>query len=1001
MSRRFLATPGVVVIALCARLAAQYSEPVLVFEAASGRPSAGQVEEDGPGALPPPGDDLDLSPVVVVPKLGPGGGSSYTILEVPGGDPIIVPISLFTSGLDPGQSSSGLDFDNDLSEDFVTANGDGTLTLMLGDDDLGAINLAGPGGTITIPGADGLHRVVTGQLDGLHGVDLVVASDDSVWVLLANATGGFDAPATPAIVLLPGQELQDLALGDIDGDADLDLALATGQDSGATTSGAVAVHPWTGGGFQPSPSQAFASIPGQAVAAVVLGDLNGDAFADALVTTHEFVSNTVQRGYVRVYVNSGAGFPSGGPPPGFSYMVPSSIGAVPTFGALGDVDGDLDLDALFTTNDSVAYPPGTFDPFTPSISLVHVTNSLTPSGGGVAFTKQATRFSGKAQDPILVDFDDQPPGPLPPPGDGTNSDADTDLDLVLVWCVNQGAGTPVSDEGGKATYIAALVNVGGAFEELPPDPVPADDAPGDGDSGQLDDLTIGGEAADIVEPNDSADTLTIALGAGDGTFPTTFDLPGIAPPAPFGYAGGPQVARLAAFDADGHLDSVVYSEFDGPGDVDSGLTLLAGDGSGELLSTDELSLAHGGAMAPGDFDGDGETDIVVTQHLGAAAPQTIEVHTGDGTVHFSGTTLVFTPDPDVFLLGGIDIADVDGDLDLDVVMTYLQGAEVGSPAPPRGGTPPLPPQPINKVGLALLRGDGAGGGAIELQPWFSGVAPTPDVESLALGDISGDGELDVAVGLRTGELWYATGDGSGTFSIQVIDTESADTGGGSLALGDVDCDGRLDIVSCKGEVAGQAVVQVHMSSGTNDFEVTEIGGWGPADDDGGTRPLLLDANADGALDLGVAHPNGKVTLLLSQLQSLASGNGGKPGSGGFTPKLGGEGCTTPGGLFTLRLTGGLGGAYGALIVGSPPDPAGWIDFTGIWLTLPVVLGGSGAGNGTWEISVYMPDDPALLDPLNLLHTLVFQVWFKDAGATTFKPFSLSASNGLLFTFVST
>jgi hypothetical protein len=983
-------------LVLAAGAAAQYSEPLLVFEADAGRPSAGQVEEDGPGPLPPPGDDLDLSPVVVVPKKGSSGGTAYTIIEVPGSNPIVVPLSTFFTGLLPGHSASGLDIDGDLSDDFVTANDDASVTLMLGDDVQGAVNVSGPGGTVGVPGGEGLRRVVAGQLDGLLGEDLVVASDDAVWVLLANLAGGFDAPAAPALTLAPGQELQDLALGDVDGDLDLDLAVATGQDAGFATSGAVAIHPWTGSGFLPTPSQTFAAIPGQAVASVLLGDLNGDAFADALVTTHEFVSSGFQRGFVRVYVNSGAGFPPGAPPAGFSFTVTSSIGAMPTFGALGDVDGDLDLDAVFTSNDSVAYPPGSFSQYTPPVVLVHVTNALTPTGGGVTFTKVATRFAGKAQDPILVDFDDQPPPGPAPPGDGSNTDADTDLDLVLVWTVDKGAGTPVSDEGGVATYIAALLNVGGSFAELPPDPVPGDDAPGDGDTGQLDDLAVDGGAQDFVEPNDTADTLTIALGAGDGTFPTTFDLPGIAPPAPIGYSGGPQSARLSAFDADGHLDGVVYSQFAAPGDVDGGLTLLAGDGWGELLPTDELSLAHGGAMAPGDFDGDGNTDVVVTQHLGAAAPQTIEVHAGDGTVHFAGTTLVFTPDPDVTLLGGLELADVDGDLDLDAVTTYLQGA-TGGPAPPRGAAPP--PVPSNKAGLLLVRGDGAGGGSIELQSWFSGVFPTPDVESLALGDISGDGELDVAVGLRTGELWYATGDGTGAFAIQSIDSESADTGGGSLALGDVDCDGRLDIVSCKGVAAGQAVVQVHLSGGGNDFEVREIGGWCPADDDGGTRPLLFDADGDGALDLGIAHPNGKITVLTSQLQSLALGNGGKAGSGGITPVLGGEGCTTPGGLFTLRLTQGLGGTWGVLVVGSPPDPPGWLDYSGVWLTLPVALGGSGPGNGSWEISVYMPDDPVLLNPLNPLHVLAFQILLKDAGATSAKPFSISASNGLLFTFV--
>lgn len=120
---------------------------------------------------------------------------------------------------------------------------------------------------------------------------------------------------------------------------------------------------------------------------------------------------------------------------------------------------------------------------------------------------------------------------------------------------------------------------------------------------------------------------------------------------------------------------------------------------------------------------------------------------------------------------------------------------------------------------------------------------------------------------------------------------------------------------------------------------------------------------------------------------------GKPGTGGLTPQMSGSGMPFPGNVPLLNVSNGLGGAAGALFVGSGqgsiPAMGGTLLVWPLALAnpLPLVLGGTpgtpGVGSTTFPLTV--PLNPSLVGAL-----LTFQALFLDPGATV----GISMTNGL-------
>ncbi|MFN8422414.1 MAG: FG-GAP-like repeat-containing protein [Anaerolineae bacterium] len=145
---------------------------------------------------------------------------------------------------------------------------------------------------------------------------------DEVWL---NNGAGIFSDSGQRLGNDPGRAV---ALGDLDGDGDLDAFVANGADPNATPPGRPnKVWRNNGSGRYSDTGQRLGASDS---AAVALGDVDGDGDADAVVGNDGAASEVWRNGGVGFFADSGQRSPS----------ATSDV-------ALGDVDGDRDLDIWF------------------------------------------------------------------------------------------------------------------------------------------------------------------------------------------------------------------------------------------------------------------------------------------------------------------------------------------------------------------------------------------------------------------------------------------------------------------------------------------------------------------------------------------------------------------------------------------------------------------------------------------------------------------------------
>jgi VCBS repeat protein len=282
-------------------------------------------------------------------------------------------------------------------------------------------------------------------------------------------------------------------------------------------------------------------------------------------------------------------------------------------------------------------------------------------------------------------------------------------------------------------------------------------------------------------------------------------------PAPrYSVGHRPQSVAVGDFNGDGREDVVTASS----DSVD--VTVLLGNGDGTFESGRPIHLIYDSAraVAVGDLDEDRHQDIVaVFEHSGRAA---LFLGIGDGT---------FTPGQywSLGYYGFVDpvavaVGDFDGDGNPDVVsadygidaVTVLSGTGRGVfqnlTQYPVGRQPrSLTPGDFNGDGLqdlittneisddvTVLLADGAGGFA----PGLS-VAVGDRPTSAAVGDFNGDGHLDMATDSSAGGLTVFLGRGDGSFGAGTFYPLGVSVG--AVSADDFDGDGNQDLVSRGGD----------------------------------------------------------------------------------------------------------------------------------------------------------------------------------------------------------
>jgi hypothetical protein len=333
---------------------------------------------------------------------------------------------------------------------------------------------------------------------------------------------------------------------------------------------------------------------------------------------------------------------------------------------------------------------------------------------------------------------------------------------------------------------------------------------------------------DLIVANERSDNVTILLGDGKGGFAP-------APGSPFPAGHSPNDVALGDFNRDGRLD-VAFANHE-----KKYLTVLLGDGRGGLVPAPHSPFAvevrpHTHGVATGDFDGDGNLDLV-TESWGT---DQVEVLFGDGTGGFRLPGTFFSVGKHPYQR--LRVADLNGDGKADIITTNLEGDDV-----------------------TILLADGRG--TFRQAPG----SPFPCGDSpfnLAVGDVNGDGKLDLAIVNSPGStsdrrgrdgLTILLGDGAGGFHMLAGSPFATGRIPNRVAIGDVDGDGVNDVAVSSPDDNNITLFMMKRQGGVAATHTIRMSG----------RPkglALHDLDGDGKAEIVVTNSGeGTITILLSNL----------------------------------------------------------------------------------------------------------------------------------------
>jgi hypothetical protein len=521
---------------------------------------------------------------------------------------------------------------------------------------------------------------------------------------------------------------------------------------------------------------------------VAVGDLNGDGKPDivALNTNDSTVSvllNTTTPGSPSAFFGPQKVFATG-----------TSVNPHPVGVALADVNGDGKLDLVVSN----------FNDDTVSVLL----NTTPPGATTASFAAQQIFAVGLSPNSVAVadvNGDGKPDIIVPNTFDNT----------VSVLLNTTPPGSPTVTFAIRQTFAAGN---GPSF-------VAVGDVNGDG-------------KPDLVVTN--GEGVSVLL----NTTPPGAAMAFFAPQQTFATGVGPREVRVGDLNGDGKPDLVVGNILDNTVSV---LLNTTTPGSSMASFAPQQTFATGTdplSVALGDLNGDGEPDIVVTNLMDST------VSVLRNTTPPGASTASFAPQQ-TFAAGGdpfmVALGDFNGDGEPDLLLANS----------------------INMVSVLLNR---TVLGETTITPAFPQAGPAAAVStgpvSIAVGDINGDGKPDLVVANgdqfadTVSVLLNTTPTGAATPTFAAQQTFATGLNPQSVVLGDVNGDGKLDILVANLD----NTVSVLLNT-------TPPGASTPTFADQQTFPTgrtpqyatLADVNGDGQLDIIAANtsPDGTVSVLLN------------------------------------------------------------------------------------------------------------------------------------------
>ena len=337
-----------------------------------------------------------------------------------------------------------------------------------------------------------------------------------------------------------------------------------------------------------------------------------------------------------------------------------------------------------------------------------------------------------------------------------------------------------------------------------------------------------------------------------------------------------QAAAVGDFNGDGKLDVVSING----GGAEFELDVAMGNGDGTFQSpviqnVFSISQPTPYAMAVGDFNGDGRLDVAIWGISGAGNTSEVVIFLGNGNGTFTLGGTYAAPNSTDYNPGfnSLYVADFNGDGKLDLAaLTPYNGVFIfmgngDGTFQPAVGYSTVDPNHTNEytaTGMAVgdLNGDGKidvavtegagmavllnnGNGTLGTATYYdSGIAPFQSQMGIAIGDVNGDKKNDVVITDYYGNVVLYLNQGSGKFAVKGVIVKLGVSFPWLVSIADINGDKKMDVVltDCWGEI------WTFYGKGNGTFTagpIYPVQYW----DTTPSNVILADFNGDGALDI--------------------------------------------------------------------------------------------------------------------------------------------------------